>query len=403
MPRGFESAIGGASNELQIINAYLRSLMHSGWTTTADTVLRQMKEMGYAIDEALAAAIAEALKNPENAETKIAPHVPLGCLNNGVVLSSLHFASRLSEYQKRSAFKSSVRKIDIETSTQCNRRCSYCSNSIHDRRSANTYMADAVFERLINELAEIDYCGQVSFVGHNEPLMHFDNLEKRIAYARPRLPNARITVFSNSDYLNADMLKMLEERDIDDLNLTIHPGNGKPYDEIAAMQRMFDLAKKLNLKPEIEEFMKSIKVGMLYKGSKFPITIRAADMQKAGHNQGGGVPGAGVKTEGRTDPCAESLFGFIVGYTGNVHPCSLVVADIPAHAHCIMGNIKDTSIFDIYTGEKFIAWRRRLLVKGPKAEPCASCPCYVGSTPANWGESVQNAMAVAAAADAGQI
>lgn len=403
MPRGFESAVGGASSEMQIIHAYLASLVHSGWTETAATVLAEMSKLNYAVDETLAATIRAAAHDPHQSESLVAPHVPLGCLNNGVVLSSLHFASRLSAEQKRAAFKASVRKIDVETSTQCNRRCSYCSNSLHDRRSANTYMDDAVFERLIGDLSSIDYGGQLSFVGHNEPLMHIDNLEKRLAFARPRLPNARMTVFSNGDYLDADILKVLEACDIDELNLTVHTAPGKSYDDCAALQRMFDLAKSIGLKPAIDEWLKGIKVVVSFHGSKLAITIRHADMQRVGHNQGGGVPGAGIKVESRTKPCAESLFGFIVGYTGNVHPCSLVVADIPQHAHCVMGNIKDRSIFDIYTGEKFVAWRRQLLIDGRKGEPCSACPCFSDSTPENWSEMVRQAMAIAELADAGQL
>lgn len=402
MPKGFQSAASGASNsEIAIIQDYMQTLLRSGWIAEAHEILTQLVPLGYVIDEALNQRICEARRAPSAEQTKLAPHRPVGCLDNGIVLSSLHFSTHLTEAQKKAAFKSSVRKIDVETSTQCNRKCSYCSNSLHDRRSFNKYMPDAMFERLVTELSSIDYSGQLSFVGHNEPLMHADDIGQRLSFARPRLPNARIAVFSNGDYLDAEILKALEDGGVDDLNLTVHTAPGKTYDECAAMQRMFDTARKLGLKPSIEEFLKGIKVHVALAGSKMNVTIRAADMQTVGHNQGGGVPGAGLQVQGRTDPCTESLFGFIVGHTGNVHPCSLVVADIPQHAHCVMGNLGEASIFDIYTGAKFIDWRRQLLTEGPKCAPCSACPCNTKETPGNWSDMVHQAMELAAVADAG--
>jgi radical SAM protein with 4Fe4S-binding SPASM domain len=400
MTLSFDPPIGGVSSEAQIIQGYLTTLVDCGWTATAETVLTEMGRAGFTMDADLAAMIHAAAHAPCRSESAIAPHVPLGCLDNGVVLSSLHFASRLSVEQKRAAFKASVRQINVETSTQCNRRCSYCSNSLHDRRSANTYMDDAVFERMVTELQSIDYGGLLTFVGYNEPLMHSEDLERRLAFARPRLPNTRITLFSNGDYLDADVLKMLEERGLDELYLTVHAPD---YDEGSALQRMCDLAKKLELKPSIYKFVPGAKLELSLTGSKIGILIRHADMQRVGHNHGGAVPGAGVKVEGRTAPCGVSLISFNVGYTGNVYPCNVVVADIPQHDHCIMGNLKDASIFDIYTGDKFIAWRRELLIEGRKGDPCAVCPSFCDSTPGNWSDMVRQAIDLAAMADATQL
>ena len=396
----FDPPIGGISSEAELVQGYLATLVKCGWTATADMVLAEMVKLGFTVDAELAAKIHAAAHDPYQSETAIAPHVPLGCLDNGIVLSSLHFANQLNEAQKRAAFKASVRQINVETSTQCNRRCAYCSNSLHDRRSSNTFMDDAMFERLVTELQSIDYAGLLTFVGYNEPLMHSDDLERRIAFARPRLPNTRITIFSNGDYLDADLLKMLEERGVDELYLTVH---APEYDEGNALQRMCDMAKKLELKPSIYKFAPGAKLELQLSGSKVGILIRHADMQRVGHNHGGGVPEAGVQVEGRTAPCGVSLISFVIGYTGNVYPCSMVVADIPEHDHCIMGNIKESSIFDVYTSDKFVAWRRELQVEGRKHHPCSVCPSFCSSTPKNWSDMARQAMDVADSADARRL
>jgi|GEM_PF-984534 len=386
-----------ASAEVGVAIAHIRALARGGWIGEAYHLLRDVVQAGHLVDDALYQDICVAYRSRDVTASVLAPHQPVGCLEDDVLLTSLHFAAGLTAEQKKVVFKSAVRKIDVETSTQCNRRCSYCSNSLHDRRSTNRYMADDIYRRLVTELAEIGYTGQLAFVGHNEPLMHMDDLVPRIALARRHLPHARIAVFSNGDYLTRDVLDRLEESGVDSLLVTMHTAPGKPYEECTALLRALELARNLGLKPVIEEMLLRIKTVISLSGSKIAISIRHADMGTVGHNQGGGIPGAGLQISGRKQPCAESLFGFILGYTGNVHPCSLVVADIPQHAHCVMGNLAAQSIFDIYAGEKFIAWRKSLLVDGPKPEPCTACPSHTCSTPPNWSEMVHGAMALAEA------
>ena len=49
----------------------------------------------------------------------------------------------------------------IETTTHCNRRCSYCPNSVFERGSKeNTQLIDtALFRKIIDDLAEMGYKG----------------------------------------------------------------------------------------------------------------------------------------------------------------------------------------------------------------------------------------------------
>ncbi len=137
--------------------------------------------------------------NPEaigNHKSAIGPHKPLVVLGNQVV-STLQFTSSLSEYQKKLAFRSAVRLIDLETSSQCNRRCEYCANATYDetrdRFSKNIFMDDEIFTSLIDQFAEISFVGRIAFHYLNEPLLFVDSLVERIAFARKKLPNAMLT------------------------------------------------------------------------------------------------------------------------------------------------------------------------------------------------------------------
>src|ERR1700761_2392553 len=97
------------------------------------------------------------------------------------IISTLQFRELHDARLKREAFRQAVYYIDVETSSQCNRQCSYCPNSYNDRLSSNKFMPDATFTGFIYDLHAIDYEKQLHFVGYNEPMMHLDDLLGRVA------------------------------------------------------------------------------------------------------------------------------------------------------------------------------------------------------------------------------
>src|SRR6185503_14926897 len=80
--------------------------------------------------------------------------------DSNTIFSSLQFKRLSSERDMKTAFKQAVNKIEIETSTQCNRHCTYCPNSkpgFEHRRTSNAFMDKGMFEKLLADLKEIDY------------------------------------------------------------------------------------------------------------------------------------------------------------------------------------------------------------------------------------------------------
>jgi hypothetical protein len=378
--------------EIDAVLNYAYVLFDRGWVAEAHRICSQIADIGFSQDQTRYSAIkaAYAALDPKTAST--GAHQPSFLIKGQQVLSTLHFTSELTDHQKRLAFKSAVRKVDIETSTQCNRLCRYCSNLVNDRRSKNVFMDQVVYEKLIDQLAEIDYVGRVSFVGHNEPMMHMDDLSERIRYARLRLPRARLAVFTNGDYLNADSLKLLEDCGLSVINMTVHLSTDKPFDECEALRRALDKAKKLALKPEMDVFMKGVRFAINLIGSPLEIRIRHANMMAVGHSEGGVMEGVGLKVTERTMPCQQPYYAFIVGYNGNVHPCSLVVADVPDHVPFITGNVRDSSIFDIYASQAYVRFRRMMMPISAKPGVCATCPSYLENYDAQWNQMMQGLM-----------
>src|SRR5262245_6641940 len=117
-----------------------------------------------------------------------------------MVVLPAHFVAANSRDEARTLFASSVKVVEIEIFTYCNRACWFCPNSKIDRRSSNNYMDEALYLRILSELAEIDYCGIVNFNRYNEPLADRVILD-RLRQARALLPKATLQTYTNGDYL----------------------------------------------------------------------------------------------------------------------------------------------------------------------------------------------------------
>jgi hypothetical protein len=62
-----------------------------------------------------------------------------------------------------------------------------------------------------------------------------------------------------------------------------------------------------------------------------------------------------------------------VDYNGSYVLCCNVRSDVPEHEGMILGNAESDTVFDIFTGEKTVGYRRRLGLYGEKAYPCSVC------------------------------
>jgi hypothetical protein len=318
--------------------------------------------------------------NPEsirNHKSAIGPHKPLVVLGNQVV-GTLHFTSSLSEYQKRIAFKSAVRLIDLETSSQCNRRCEYCVNATYDetrdRFSKNIFMNDEIFASIIDPLAEIGFVGRIAFHYLNEPLMFVDSLVERIAFARQKLPNATLTVYTNGDFLTRPVLDRLAAAGVNAVEITAHLQRGQNYTESKILTRIFNKAKELGLAAVLSDYREGESIGFTLSGSSMAVRMILVNYMRYGHSRGNLLDGVGRQVEARTKPCKQPLDWFVVNYTGAVTACCDLVADSPAHRNFVTGQLSTSNIFDIYSGPAYVSWRKGTMMSGEKRDPCGACP-----------------------------
>lgn len=389
-----------SADEIQGILQFADVLAHCAWTEHAYGIYRQVAEAGVLIDPEKVRALRD---DVAAGAVDLGGHQPCG-VKGDQVISSLHFTTDLTDHQKRVAFRSGVRSVSIETSSQCNRRCTYCSNSTHDRFTNNTFMPWPVFEKVIGELAQIEYCGSIQFHGYNEPLMHHEDLLERIRYTRSNLPLASLKIFSNGDYLTRPLLDALIEAGVTEIELSIHLSRGKTYNDSDMLCRIQAKANELGLSAALSSFVPGNQIRFHLGGGGVEIMMLQRNYMALGHNRGDILKDVGKKVEGRTDPCIQPLSLFVIVHTGNVTPCCTLVGDAPEHLPYVAGNVAIQSIFDIYSGETFVQWRRHLMVAGVKGKPCGTCSAnvgYLGDT--GWTAFAGQAIALADALEAAPL
>ncbi|GAF85288.1 unnamed protein product, partial [marine sediment metagenome] len=116
-----------------------------------------------------------------------------------------------------------VQLVEVEVHSYCNRRCWMCPNHIIDRRFTPRFLPEAVYLRVMADLAEVGWRGQVSFGRYNEP---FSNgiFYPRLRQARAALPKAKLRTNSNGDFITPDRLECARQCGLDEVHIQLYLG-----------------------------------------------------------------------------------------------------------------------------------------------------------------------------------
>lgn len=351
-------------------------LFKNHWLSHAACLLKAVVEEAPDDGEAraLAAATDRRLSDPSALDLS-RRHQPIFInVKTRAIVSTLQFRYLTDPAEKREAFRQAVNYIDLETSSQCNRRCSYCPNSQNDRLSGNRFMDDDVFRSIIHDLSQIDYSRDLHFVGYNEPMMHSENLTARVAFARSRLPHAHLVVFTNGDYLDRERLEALRTAGVSSLTVSAHLAPGEEYSDARVFDRINKMLSRLEMTVTPIAYIPDRHIKVRLNAPGMDVSITHSDYAHHGSNRASTLDGVGPEVSERAAACWRPLHQFIIGNLGDVVPCCVMVSDDPRNAGNILGRADGkTSIFDIYGGRKHLAWRRGLFTAEPKSGACARC------------------------------
>lgn len=131
--------------------------------------------------------------------------------------------------------------VEVETMSVCNRKCSYCPVSKYPRPYG--LMPTETYKKIVNQLSDIGFKLILAPHFYNEPLMD-KRLPELISYTRKKLPEVRIKIFTNGDFLTEELYTKLIDNGVDEFFITDHDNSFKKNKEIKGKRTIYRLQKE---------------------------------------------------------------------------------------------------------------------------------------------------------------
>lgn len=254
-----------------------------------------------------------------------------------------HLHNRLRRWHHRrrygvdSAFM--FRSVELEINSMCNRKCPYCPNVSTQRPSG--YMTEALFQKIIADLAQMNFDGNVSYHFYGEPM-----LDKRlfgfVEYTVRHAPRCRPVIYSNGDFMTLDIFRKYAK---------------------LARTRFLITQHDNQMTPNLQEIL-----GEASAEEQAHIEVRFANSFRM-MNRSGLIKTMSVPLEPLEMPCDSPLATMVITMTGNVVACCNDYFETE-----IVGNVATHSLSQVWCSEPFERFRTALS-KGDRtaSKLCSSC------------------------------
>lgn len=142
--------------------------------------------------------------------------------------------------------------IEIEVINRCNGECPFCPANKYDDPRKMKRMDEALFKKIIDELGALDYKGRLALHSNNEPFLDGRIIEFA-KYAREKVPNAYIYMFTNGTLVTLDkfneIIPYLDKMVIDnyDDDLKLHP-NAKAIHQLCKINTRLDKKVEIHVR-----------------------------------------------------------------------------------------------------------------------------------------------------------
>ena len=350
-------------NESIDVESQIKALINTGWYEDARNCAAVTLQHGI-ISKAAHDGFMRALSGkPASAHPG---HEVYGCavgFDSNTVFSSLQFSRLKTTRDMKAAFKQAVNKIEIETSTQCNRHCTYCPNSqkgFEHRLTSNSFMDMAMFEKLLSDLREIDYDQKISLVGMNEFFMHDGNFAY-LERIKQVLPKCAIQIYSNGDYLTRENLERAERAGVDLIVVSLHLQAGKAFNTEDIVDRAAKFMKRTNLLLHMTDFKKGNRLHFQTRIGRLSILAGLVNWESDGHSWGGIIDAGKARADEGT-PCQSPVNILCLSQEGDFTLCCAVPREkTPENIAngAMLGNLRDfPSIFHAYASDAMLYWRQ---------------------------------------------
>ena len=115
-------------------------------------------------------------------------------------------------------------QIEFNIASSCTRKCYFCPTSkdgFYNKYNNHDFSLQ-LFTKVINDLSDMDYSGEIVLSGWSEPLLN-KNTIVFLKLINTKLPNAKKALVTNGDLLTSDLLHKLENY-LDVLLISLYDG-----------------------------------------------------------------------------------------------------------------------------------------------------------------------------------
>jgi len=224
---------------------------------------------------------------------------------------------------------------------------------------------------LLEQLAVIEFDGEISFSRYNEPLANKEIILDRISLARDILPNSILRINTNGDYVDRTYLLELRDVGLSELWIQQYLKNNDKFNHKKAELFIDKKIKKLgfNSRELTNKYNYKIEHEILIDG--ITCNVRARNFALNGSNRGGVVD---IKTDYiRTKPCRQVYNNMYIDYNGKAMVCCAVRSDYDEHKNMIVGDVYKNSLEEIFMSEVYKKWREEHSGVSEKTGICKSC------------------------------
>jgi len=215
--------------------------------------------------------------------------------------------------------------VELEINSMCNRKCSYCPNVSAERPLG--YMEESLFQRIMGDLAEMDFDGNVAYHFYGEPLLD-KRLPDFVEYTARHVPNCRPIIYSNGDFLTLELFRHFIQRGLARFLITQHDNRMPPN-----LERIMNEATDPEKKHLVFRFANSLNM----------------------NNRSGFVPTLSVLHNPLQVPCDWPLATMVITMNGDVVPCCNDYFETE-----VVGNVRTHSLCEVWCSERFERFRRAL-------------------------------------------
>lgn len=237
--------------------------------------------------------------------------------------------------------------VEIETVNRCNGNCSFCPVSKGNDTREYKEMTDELFQDIIGQLAEMNYSGRLALFSNNEPFLD-SRILQRHKYAREKLPDVRMHLFTNGTLLSIDLFKELMSY-LDELIIDNYQQDLKL---IKPCQKIVSYCEE---HPELRK----------------KVTIILRKPQEILTSRGGDAPNRKKMVSYKKDSCILPYKQLIIRPDGKVSLC----CNDPLGKNTL-GDLTQDSILDVWNNQRFKVIREALY-KGRENWPhCQYCDAF---------------------------